>query len=65
MLLQKRKMEEEMQREIDRMYMEREDRQSRLFNEALHRQRFSQKDAKPPALPECLLQQYGLKNVPV
>lgn len=40
-MLQKKKMEEEMQRDIDRMYMEREDRQSRLFNEALHRERFA------------------------
>lgn len=51
---------------MERMYMDREAKQSLLANQKWHRERFKQKDMHPPVLPFCLSDEsQPLKNVPV
>ena len=64
--LNKEKMDEEANLEMERIYMEREAKQSQIANQKWHRARFVQKDMKPPVLPFCLTDDaQPLKNVPV
>jgi hypothetical protein len=53
--------EAEFKLELERMYMEREDKLSMQFNQMIHKAKFAQKDVVPPQLPELK----GLQNVPV
>ena len=58
--------ETELRLEMERMYMEREEKQSKMANDNWHRQRFNQKDMNPPVLPFCLTDDsQPLKNIPV
>ena len=58
--------ENELRLEIERMYMDREDKQSILANELFHRQKFIQKDNNPPTLPFSLTDEsQPLKNIHV
>lgn len=62
--LNKEKMDEEANLEMERMYMEREAKQSQIANQKWHRERFMQKDMKPPVLPFCLTDDaQPLKNI--
>ena len=51
--------------EMERLYMEREDRLSKEYNEFCHRQLFKQKDANPPMLPVCMHFENPFINIPV
>lgn len=58
--------EVELRLDMERMYMEREESQSKIANDNWHRELFKQKDMNPPVLPFCLTDDtQPLKNIPV
>ena len=52
--------------EMERMYMQREEKLSIDFNNQMHRAHFAQKDLFPPSMPDCVsLPNRPLRNIPV
>lgn len=49
--LQKIQMDKEIELDMHRMYMEREDKMSLEHNNYVHRMKFKEKDMNPPDLP--------------
>lgn len=60
------KMDKEIELDMHRMYMEREDKMSLEYNNYLHRMKFKEKDMSVPELPYCLRDpSEPFKNIPV